>query len=111
MRGSAQPSGAFPQTVQLVYVGLWRSSRRLCLSGTGGSCSTEEADYQRQKIMDRTIDEILEDERERRLREIDQRWLERMRMANGDPYALSGEKPKPKRRRPDFYPPYLRRVK
>ncbi len=61
--------------------------------------------------MDRTIDEILEDERERRLREIDQRWLERMRMGNGDPYALPGEKPKPKRRRPDFYPPYLRRVK
>ena len=61
--------------------------------------------------MDRTIDEILEDERERRLREIDQRWLERMRMGNGDPYALPGEKHKPKRRRPDFYPPYLRRVK
>ena len=61
--------------------------------------------------MDRTIDEILEDERERRLREIDQRWLERMRMGNGDPYALPGEKPKRKLRRSDFYPPYLRRVK
>ena len=57
----------------------------------------------------KTIDEILEDERERRLREIDQRWLERMRMGNGDPYALLGEKPKPKRR-PDFHP-YLRLVK
>ena len=56
----------------------------------------------------KTIDEILEDERERCHREADERALRR----GPDPYEFAFRKSKPKRRRPaDFYPPYLRRVK
>ena len=55
----------------------------------------------------KTIDEILEDERERCHREAD----ERAKRRGPDPYALAYEKHKPKRRRPDYFPPYLRRVK
>ena len=57
--------------------------------------------------MDRTIDEILQAEFERCQKEAD----ERAKARGPDPYALAYEKHKPKRRRPDFYPPYLRRVK
>ena len=55
----------------------------------------------------KTIDEILEDERERCHREADERALRR----GPDPYEFAFRKSKPKRRRPDYFPPYLRRVK
>ena len=55
----------------------------------------------------KTIDEILEDERERCHREADERALRR----GPDPYEFAFRKPKPKRRRADFYPSYLRLVK
>ena len=55
----------------------------------------------------KTIDEILKDELERCQREADRR----AKLRGPDPYEFAFRKPKPKRRRPDFLPSYIRVVK